>query len=77
MNYGRGFGFRGSSPAWPYTGRGRGGRPRCMAPGLGRRSNFQQVSTDQEADFLGEESGDLRKRLEEIEARISQLEGKN
>jgi len=34
--YGRGFGrggwglgFRGSSPPWPYVGRGRGGLPRC------------------------------------------------
>jgi len=26
---GRGFGFRGSSPPMPYTGRGRGGLPRC------------------------------------------------
>jgi len=26
---GRGFGFRGSSPPWPYVGRGRGGLPRC------------------------------------------------
>ena len=27
--FGRGYGFRGSSPPWPYVGRGRGGRPRC------------------------------------------------
>ncbi len=26
---GMGLGFRGSSPPWPYTGRGRGGLPRC------------------------------------------------
>jgi len=26
---GRGFGFRGTSPPWPYIGRGRGGLPRC------------------------------------------------
>jgi hypothetical protein len=26
---GRGLGFRGTSPAWPYVGRGRGGLPRC------------------------------------------------
>jgi hypothetical protein len=33
MGYGRGmgFGFRGSSPPWPYVGRGRGGLPRCWA----------------------------------------------
>ena len=28
-----GFGFRGSSPPWPYVGRGRGGLPRCFYPG--------------------------------------------
>ena len=28
---GMGFGFRGTSPAWPYVGRGRGGLPRCWA----------------------------------------------
>ena len=33
--YGRGFGFRGSSPPWPYVGRGRGGLPRCMYPWAG------------------------------------------
>jgi hypothetical protein len=32
---GRGFGFRGSSPPWPYVGRGRGGLPRCAYPGAG------------------------------------------
>ena len=26
---GMGLGFRGSSPPWPYVGRGRGGLPRC------------------------------------------------
>ena len=30
---GRGFGFRGASPPWPYVGRGRGGLPRCWYPG--------------------------------------------
>ena len=30
---GMGFGFRGSSPGWPYIGRGRGGLPRCYAYG--------------------------------------------
>ncbi len=29
MPFGRGFGFRGGSPPWPYVGRGRGGLPRC------------------------------------------------
>ncbi len=29
MGGGFGFGFRGSTPPWPYVGRGRGGLPRC------------------------------------------------
>ena len=29
FGYGRGSGFRGASPPWPYIGRGRGGLPRC------------------------------------------------
>lgn len=33
MPYGRGIGFRGWSPGWPYVGRGRGGLPRCRAYG--------------------------------------------
>ena len=33
MPYGRGFGFRGWSPPWPYVGLGRGGLPRCWAYG--------------------------------------------
>jgi len=33
MPFGRGFGFRGWSPPWPYVGLGRGGLPRCWAYG--------------------------------------------
>lgn len=36
FGFGRGYGFRGGSPPWPYVGRGRGGLPRCWyfgAPG--------------------------------------------
>ena len=29
LRSGAGLGFRGSSPSWPYIGRGRGGLPRC------------------------------------------------
>lgn len=40
---GRGFGFRGSSPSWPYIGRGRGGLPRCgyFAGGYGNIAQAQ------------------------------------
>jgi hypothetical protein len=33
MPFGRGFGFRGWSPGWPYVGLGRGGLPRCWGFG--------------------------------------------
>jgi hypothetical protein len=33
MPFGRGFGFRGWSPGWPYVGLGRGGLPRCWGYG--------------------------------------------
>ncbi len=90
MIYGRGFGFRGASPAWPYVGRGRGGLPRCMSPGLapqgyvpyggygawGQPPYRQQSNPGDELNFLREESGALKSRLEEIDARISELESK-
>lgn len=38
MPFGRGFGFRGWSPGWPYVGLGRGGLPRCW--GYGPYSGF-------------------------------------
>ena len=92
MTYGRGFGFRGASPAWPYVGRGRGGLPRCLAPGLtpgytfgayrayggypfwGQSPYSPQMTQDQELSFLKEESNTLRRHLEEIDARITELE---
>ena len=41
--YGRGFGFRGSSPPWPYVGRGRGGMPRCRHPGAFAGPAYRQA----------------------------------
>jgi NAD-dependent dihydropyrimidine dehydrogenase PreA subunit len=79
---GSGFGFRGSSPPWPYVGRGRGGLPRCYYPGLyggspaGGVAPYSPPAVGQEVDFLKEEASALKKRLEEIEARIKGLETK-
>jgi len=79
---GSGFGFRGSSPPWPYVGRGRGGLPRCYYPGLyggspaGVVTPYSPPVAGQEVDFLKEEAGALKKHLEEIEARIKELEAK-
>jgi NAD-dependent dihydropyrimidine dehydrogenase PreA subunit len=78
---GSGFGFRGSSPPWPYVGRGRGGLPRCYYPGYGGSPVGGAVPSSppvvgQEVDFLREEASALKKHLEEIEARIKELEAK-
>jgi hypothetical protein len=81
---GAGFGFRGSSPSWPYVGRGRGGLPRCSYPGvamapappyvLGAVSYSPETTREQELSFLKEEAEGLKRHLEDIEARIRELE---
>ena len=77
---GSGFGFRGSSPPWPYVGRGRGGLPRCYYPGLAGGPGYvpypPQATAEQEVNFLKEEANAVKKHLEEIEARIKELEAK-
>jgi NAD-dependent dihydropyrimidine dehydrogenase PreA subunit len=78
---GSGFGFRGSSPPWPYVGRGRGGLPRCYYPGyggspVGGATPYGPPAAGQEVDFLREEASALKKHLEDIEARIKELEVK-
>lgn len=94
MAYGYGFGFRGSSPSWPYVGRGRGGLPRCWYPGAltaapypsygagwgtpyyGMAPFTPQVAPEQELDFLKSQAQALKGQLEQIEARVRGLEGK-
>jgi len=87
-----GFGFRGSSPPWPYVGRGRGGLPRCQYPGAFVGSGYAPgfyggspawgatpytpQTPEQEKDFLKEEARAVKKHLEDLEARIKELEAK-
>ncbi|MEW6034333.1 MAG: DUF5320 domain-containing protein [Chloroflexota bacterium] len=85
--YGYGLGFRGASPPWPYVGRGRGGLPRCWYPGAwGGPSNWGQpgpwpaayapaMSREQELSFLKEQAKAIKEDLEDIEARVRELEG--
>lgn len=79
MPYGRGFGFRGSSPPWPYVGRGRGGMPRCAYPGFGwmpaggARWGYTPA---QETDWLKAEAEALREELPAVEKRLAELEKK-
>jgi len=92
--YGRGFGFggaglgfRGASPPWPYTGRGRGGLPRCWYPGL-RGGAVPYVNPPEAAywvapraegdlGFLKNQADIMKSQLEEIERRIRELEKKD
>ena len=95
---GRGFGFGGYSPPWPYIGRGRGGLPRCWAYGPGYpygavnpdygmmhpdQGGFAPAgmppfsappSPDQELAFLKNQVEMLRQHLDQIVARVEELE---
>lgn len=84
---GRGFGFRGASPPWPYVGRGRGGMPRCWYPGLygpGQAPyppyvppatyGYRSAPTpEDELAYLREQADAIRAQMEEIERRIKEL----
>ena len=77
--FGRGFGFRGSSPAWPYVGRGRGGLPRCMAFGLQYNPQAigqQTAEPETEISLLKNQAQNLKHQLDLIESMISNLEQK-
>jgi len=116
---GWGFGFRGSSPPWPFVGIGRGGLPRCgyflsgaagmpAPPGYPlygspsatlyyRRMTYPgatpygyggarmgavpeadpyapQMTREQELDFLKSQAEAIKGQLEQIDARMKELE---
>jgi len=78
---GAGSGFRGSSPPYPYVGRGRGGLPRCQYPGAtfsyggtSLPASPARMTREQELDLLKKQSVEIGKELESIEARIRELE---
>jgi len=48
-----GFGFRGSSPPWPYIGRGRGGLPRCWHPGAFTAAPYPLYGGGRGAPYYG------------------------
>jgi hypothetical protein len=75
---GMGFGFRGSSPPWPYVGLGRGGLPRCQYPGLSRAATPYRVAPtrEEELGFLKSQAETTKRQLEDIESRIQELEKK-
>ena len=82
--YGRGFGFRGASPAWPYVGRGRGGLPRCWYPGLRGATAYSAPAPysptptrAEELGFLKDQADVVKRQLEDIDNRIRELDKKD
>ena len=88
---GMGFGFRGSSPPWPYVGRGRGGLPRCGyfagGPGTPAPMPYQPPYYGQEPmtpgyapftpQMTGEEELDyLRNQAEAIKKQLNQIDSR-
>ena len=88
---GMGFGFRGSSPPWPYVGIGRGGLPRhayffgasqapyypASAPASGEIPYAPGLASEQELDSLRNQAETIGKQLEQIEKRMRELEKEN
>ena len=76
---GMGFAFRGSSPAWPYVGRGRGGRPRCAYYAGGTNAPADVAAAgetrEQELQELHRQSEALTGQLEQLKDRIEDLKG--
>ncbi|MDD5289113.1 MAG: DUF5320 domain-containing protein [Dehalococcoidales bacterium] len=74
---GMGLGFRGTSPSYPYIGRGRGGLPRCSYY-FGNRANIAfavpGVTKEQEISSLKSQAENIKKELDIIESRIHNLE---
>jgi len=85
---GMGFGFRGSSPPWPYVGIGRGGLPRhayffgsaqaqyypVPTPSSDQFSYASGLTSEQELDSLRNQAETIGKQLEQIEKRMRELE---
>jgi hypothetical protein len=83
---GRGFGFRGTTPPWPYIGLGRGGLPRCgyqfnrgfgLFPATGAppvSGNTGPTGMSGNLEYMKYQAEVLRKQLEQVEASIRDLE---
>jgi hypothetical protein len=85
---GMGFGFRGSSPPWPYVGRGRGGLPRCgyylganatpwpyQEPAYPGAPYYPRMTREEELNYMKGRAEAIKSQLEEIESRMRDLEG--
>ena len=72
-----GLGFQGNSLAWPYVGRGRGGLPRC-GYFLSGQANVPpgalKTTREQEINWLKSQAEAIKAELNQVEARILDLE---
>ena len=74
---GMGMGFKGSSPSWPYVGRGRGGLPRCSYyPGSRANTPAQGVTREQEISLLKSQAENIKTELDIVESRICDLQAR-
>ncbi len=72
---GKGMGFRGSSPPWPYVGWGRGGLPRCSYhPGSRADTSDQGITREQEISLLKSQAENIKDELNAVESRMRDLE---
>lgn len=72
---GTGFMLRGSSPPWPYVGRGRGGLPRCSYyADTYSSAPTQTLSHDNEMRSLKDRTESLKRDLASIESRLQELQ---
>jgi hypothetical protein len=71
-----GFGFRGSSPPWPYMGRGRGGLPRCgyYFGSAGEQLYSPGMTREEEVSYMKDQTDAIKSQLGEIESRMRDLE---
>jgi len=78
---GMGFGFRGNSPPWPYSGRGRGGLPRCgyYVSGVPAPRSYQpqsyspRMTREGDLSYMKDHVEALRDKLRELETEIGKL----
>jgi hypothetical protein len=76
---GQGFGFRGSSPPWPYVGRGRGGLPRCAyytgtSAATVPAPAAPTISREEDLNYLKNQAQAIKEDLEGINAKVQDLE---
>jgi len=86
---GWGFGFQGTSPPWPYVGRGRGGLPRCSyflrgaagVPGgfaywTGPYSRYSTVAPFAPRATQEQEIDLLKAQAQALESQLEQIEAR-